>query len=126
MSLSLSLGSFFGLEAGQIQGLQARGVQPNRADSNVSFYHSILLLIFPFDLNMLLFLYNYSLYFLTLILSNMVHIKPYSKGAIPSRWSLSSRAELQEPVSICLKAKSAYLAGWSFKSFLTLNSVELT
>lgn len=29
MSLSLTLGSFFGLETGRVQGLQARGVQPN-------------------------------------------------------------------------------------------------
>ena len=32
------------------------------------------------------------------------------KGAILSRWTMSSGAELQEPVSIRLKAKSAYLA----------------
>ena len=30
MSLSLSLGSFFSLSAEQLQGLQARGMQPNK------------------------------------------------------------------------------------------------
>ena len=36
ISLLLSLGSFFGLEAGQLQGLQARRVQPNNLHGTFS------------------------------------------------------------------------------------------